>query len=151
MNTENREWNTAASDPSHPKIRWTENLGENDTEENSVFPGMNTEGQPQLANVIYADMKENVGKNKSTLYIVQSINSGNKYTVWGTQVLDDRMKKVPVGSEIRITLLRTVKGNGPKPWKDFLVEFAKPVVVFESTENTAQPDAQVAQNNVHKF
>ena len=49
----------------------------------------------------YIRKKEKVGKNKATLYVLDV--NGEKKTVWGSTVLDDKMDDVLIGDLIRIT------------------------------------------------
>lgn len=148
----NDEQNTApaqefqvASKPLYPSIRWQEALEGKETEENSIFPGYNNADpkQPCLKGVIYAEKKEDIGVNKSVIYIVQSIATGKKYGIWGSKALDDRMSIVPIGAELRMTFLGFKKGSGPKPWKDILVEYAKPVTSFVAAEKPSTPTDDV--------
>ena len=77
---------------------------------------------------LYVEKKDCLGPNSSTIYTLEVPNVG-KVGVWGSQVLDARMAQVPVGSEVRITFLGTQnpKSSGRKPWRNYKVEFAKPV------------------------
>ena len=74
------------------------------------------------------EKKDGLGANNSTIYTLEVPNVG-KVGVWGSQVLDARMAQVPVGSEVRITFLGLQKAKvaGRKAWRNFKVEFAKPV------------------------
>ena len=61
---------------------------------------------------IYVSKKENVGPNESNVYV---LNVGDKKIgIWGSTILDDRFKEIPLGCEVRIEYLgeqKTKKGN----------------------------------------
>jgi len=52
---------------------------------------------------VYVKKKENVGKNKANIYILDV--DGVKKSVWGSTVLDDKMDDVAPGDKIKITYL----------------------------------------------
>ena len=47
------------------------------------------------------EMKSDVGQNKAMLYTIEK-EDGVKLTVWGTTVLDSRLKGLPIGEKIKI-------------------------------------------------
>lgn len=69
----------------------------------------------------YTSLKEDVGINKSNVYLIQEIEKEEPTSVWGSTVLDTKFQEIPVGSEVLIEFLGNVKGSGPKPYKDFKV------------------------------
>ncbi len=70
----------------------------------------------------YIDLEENVGQFKSNLYTVRTTQGEMK--IWGSKVLDELMKKVDLGLEVRITFNgKQPSKSGKKPWKDFKVEY----------------------------
>lgn len=131
-----QDW-TEAKTPQHPSIRWTE-AAEVGKEETTVYLGTTIEG-------LYLEKKEGVGGNDSTVYTLQLAN-GTKVQLWGTTVIDDRMKVVPLGYQIRVVLngFKKAKIAGRKPWGDFTVMYAKPAMVTAPSGNAAQATAPAA-------
>jgi hypothetical protein len=69
---------------------------------------------------IFVEVKKDVGKHHSNVYTIE-LKDGSRKTVWGSTVLDDRMKNLITGEEIRLEYLGdkpTDKGN---PYHDFKV------------------------------
>ena len=70
----------------------------------------------------YIDLEENVGQFKSKLYTIKT--SQGEMKVWGSKVLDELMKKVDMGLEVRITYNgKQPSKTGKNPWKDFKLEY----------------------------
>ena len=70
---------------------------------------------------ILVNAKDDVGVNKSKLYIVET-PEGVK-NVWGAAILDSRMDLVKVGDKIKITYKGLAEASGGKnPAKIFKVE-----------------------------
>lgn len=75
---------------------------------------------------ILVDIEKGVGTNNSTLYTIQEETTGENVSVWGSTILDSRMKGIPVGAEVKIIF----KGfgdakpgkNPPKLWKVLYVK-----------------------------
>lgn len=69
---------------------------------------------------VFIGVKDNVGKHHSNVYTIE-MKDGSRKTVWGSTVLDERMKNLVVGEEVKIEYLGdkpTDKGN---PYHDFTV------------------------------
>lgn len=64
----------------------------------------------------YIRKKENVGKNKANLYIIEK-HDGEKISVWGSTVLDDKMDYVSLGNVIIITFLGNDEGKNYHKYK----------------------------------
>lgn len=64
---------------------------------------------------IYAQKKENVGKNNANLYLLEV--EGEMKSIWGSTVLDDKMVYVKIGDKIKITY-----DGEEKNYKKFIVE-----------------------------
>lgn len=73
---------------------------------------------------ILVGRKEDVGDNESKAYDLDT-KEGIKM-VWGSTVLDDRMRYVDVGSRIRITYKGTTKNRKNQDLKIFQVAVAEP-------------------------
>ena len=64
--------------------------------------------------------RTDVGKNKSNMYDIQT--EDKLVSVWGTQVLDDKIRLVPIGSEVKIEYLgKKPAENSDREYHDFQV------------------------------
>ena len=72
--------------------------------------------------------EENVGQYNSTLYQIQKTgDEGEVVEVWGSTVLDQRLKNTKIGEEVKITFLGKGKASGGKnPAKLFDVFHRQP-------------------------
>lgn len=69
---------------------------------------------------LYVAKKENVGENKSNIYVLNVANE--KVGVWGSVVLDSRFEQIAIGSEVKIEYLGMVKPeSGNRPYHNFKV------------------------------
>lgn len=77
---------------------------------------------------LYLGKEENVGENGSNLYSLESQDHQN-ISVWGSTVLDIRMKNVKVGEEVKIVFkgLKDSPNRKGKQYKDFEVYHREPV------------------------
>lgn len=75
---------------------------------------------------LLTDIQHNIGVNNSTMYTVQEKESGENIGVWGSTVLDQRMKGISIGMDVRIVYkgLGEAKGGkqAPKLWAVFFKE-----------------------------
>ena len=75
---------------------------------------------------LLVDIQNNVGVNNSTLYTIQEKETGENVGMWGSAVLDSRMKGIAAGMEVRIVYkgLGDAKPgkNPPKLWQVFYRE-----------------------------
>ena len=62
---------------------------------------------------LYLGKDEHVGENDSTIYHIQKPD-GSVIDVWGTQVLDTRLKHLQVGEEIKIIYLGSLPSEKRK-------------------------------------
>ena len=65
-----------------------------------MSPSHDFEKEKELEGVL-TSVQANVGPNASTLYEVEKKGGGN-VAVWGSTVLDSRMKNVKIGEELKI-------------------------------------------------
>jgi len=73
----------------------------------------------------YKGMKENVGKNNSRLYFVEK-TVGEEVSFWGSSLLDNQMRSVPVGSFVRIHYLgMAIAEKSKRSYKNFEIEVDK--------------------------
>jgi len=77
---------------------------------------------------LLVDIQTGVGENNSTLYTVQTKDTGENLGVWGSAVLDSRMKGIGVGQEVKITYQGLGdKKPGKNPPKLWTVHHREPV------------------------
>lgn len=78
---------------------------------------------PELIGTLQ-DIQEDVGPNKSMLYhIKDETTEGKVWGVWGSTVLDDRMKEVRNGEKVRIVfsgMEKSKKGGSYKMFKVYI-------------------------------
>lgn len=72
---------------------------------------------------IFKNAKEDVGINKSMVYQLKVDGVDDLVSVWGSTVLDTKFAEIEIGNEVRIEFLGEKKGKGPKPYKDFQVDY----------------------------
>lgn len=68
----------------------------------------------------FIEMKDNVGKHKSKVYTIQK-EDGSKVAVWGSTVLDGRMKNLTTGELVKIEYLGDKPTDRGKDYHDFSV------------------------------
>lgn len=99
-----------------PDNSWKENTGNIWKPENK--------GDELLGLLI--DVEHDVGTNKSTLYTIQEKETQENVNVWGSTILDGRMKGISIGMEVRLVYngLGDAKPgqNAPKLWQVFYRE-----------------------------
>lgn len=71
---------------------------------------------------IFTGVKTDVGINRSNVYLLKT-EADEPVSVWGSTVLDTKFQEISEGSEVKIEFLGLVKGTGPKPYKDFEVQY----------------------------
>jgi hypothetical protein len=72
---------------------------------------------------IYIEKEEEVGQFSSNLYTIKT-DQDVEMKIWGSTVLDELMKKVPMGHEVRITYQgKQPSKSGKKAWKDYKVQY----------------------------
>lgn len=97
-------------------IRWTEEPMREWEKENSIYVGKEVHG-------ILDDIRANIGENDANIYEIFTKDNG-LVSVWDTTVLRDKMKKVMIGSEVKIVYEGDVKPkSGGKAYKQFRVLF----------------------------
>ena len=57
---------------------------------------------------VLTEVQHDVGPNASTLYDIEKTN-GENVAIWGSTVLDSRMKNVKIGEEVRIVFTGLAK------------------------------------------
>jgi hypothetical protein len=72
----------------------------------------------EIAGVL-VDVQEDVGKNHSMLYTIET-KSGERWGVWGSTVIDVRMRTAEIGQEIKFEYLGNKKSpTSGREYKDF--------------------------------
>ena len=95
-------------------VRWTEEPQREWEKENTVYTKKEVHG-------ILDDIRKDVGENAASIYEIFTADYG-LVSVWDTTVLADKMKKVMVGEEVKITFEGEVKPKtGGKAYKQFKV------------------------------
>lgn len=116
-------------------VRWTVEPKDQKQAESTVYVGGVIEGQ-------YIELRENVGMNSATIYMVQTEKHG-VLSVWDTTVLRDKMAEVPVGSLVRITCLGDqVPKKGGKAYVGFDVEYDDSPR-FKEAKGNLTPESQL--------
>ncbi len=123
------DWTTVEAQQSK-SVRWTKDPENKWQEENTIFIGETITG-------LYSSKREGVGANEATIY---EIKVGDEmYSIWDTTVLADRMKAVPIPSEVEITYTgkQTPKNNPKgKPYATFTVRYRPaPMVEVKSDDS----------------
>lgn len=77
-----------------------------------LSPAWDFEKTPELTG-IFISTEENVGPNNSKLYNIE-LEDGTKTSVWGSTVLDVRLKNVKPGEVVKITYLGKEKSDQRK-------------------------------------
>lgn len=80
---------------------------------------------------VYIAKKEDVGINKSNVYLIQVEGVEEPTSVWGSTVLDTKFQEIPISCEVKIEYLGKVKSKAPQPYKDFKVLY-KPLFAKEA-------------------
>ena len=72
-------------------------------------------------------VQQNVGQNSSTMYTIEEKETREMVNVWGSTVLDSRMKGIKIGQEVRIVYKGLGdKSPGKNPPKIFQVFYRDP-------------------------
>jgi len=101
-------------------VRWTEEPQREWEKENTIWTNGEVHG-------ILDDIRKGVGENEANIYEIFTAEYG-PISVWDTTVLADKMKKVLVGSEVKITYEGEVKPKtGGKAYKQFKVLYREDV------------------------
>ena len=86
---------------------------------------------------VFAGKDENVGENNSMIYRIED-REGKATSVWGSTVLDTRMKNIKEGEEVKIVY----KGTKPSPtrkdktYHDFEVFHREPDIEEEAADDS---------------
>lgn len=83
------------------------------------FWSFNTAGESISG--IYRGMEKDVGENKANVYNIEK-DDGKVICIWGSMVLDQKMKLVCLGDELRIIYEGIEKPEKGKTYKKFKVQ-----------------------------
>jgi hypothetical protein len=72
---------------------------------------------------IYTDKRESVGANHSNCYYLEK--DGQQVMIWGSTIIDDRMKFVKIGDYVKITYKGTTLNKNKQKLNIFDVQRAK--------------------------
>ena len=77
----------------------------------------------------YLEVRNNVGKNKSNIYVLE-IENGEKRGVWGSTVLDGKFENIELNSLVRINYLGKLAGKDARgSYKNYQVLSKSPNAV----------------------
>jgi hypothetical protein len=72
---------------------------------------------------ILVDIEKEVGQNGSTMYTVEEAKTHETVSIWGSAILDSRMKGINIGEEVRVVYKglgdKKPGKNPPKLWQVF--------------------------------
>ena len=101
-------------------VRWTEEPQREWEKENTIWTNGEVHG-------VLDDIRRGVGENEANIYEIFTAEYG-PVSVWDTTVLADKMKKVMIGSEVKINFEGEVKPKtGGKAYKQFKVLYREDV------------------------
>lgn len=110
---EDEGWEEVVSDMGKI-IRWTETAKSDKEAEKTIYIGDTVHG-------VYDGKRENIGENDANLYMIKTVGDG-MLSIWGTTVLDDLMKRIYEGNEVKITYTGSQKPKaGGKAYSLFKV------------------------------
>ncbi len=92
----------------------------------------------------YIKVHNNVGQNKSNLYVFQVDKEGKEMAVWGSTVLDDRFSAIQPGSWVKIEYLGRGPAKNGRQGAKLYKTFVKPANVSAPTTSTAPAAAPAA-------
>jgi len=79
-----------------------------------------------LCKGILIEKKSDVGPNNSMLYVLE-VGGGKKVSVWGSTIIDSRLKNVELGEEIVIWYLGKAEGKKGTKYHNYRVFHQEPV------------------------
>jgi hypothetical protein len=90
----------------------------------------------------YVDVRHNVGKNNSNIYVLE-LENGEKRGIWGSTVLDGRFENIELNSVIRIDYLGKTPGKDArgayKNYRVFVRDANAPAAPAAPATGTDQP------------
>ena len=103
-----------------------------------MSPSHDFEKEKEVEGVL-TNVQQDVGPNASTLYELEKTN-GENIAIWGSTVLDSRMKNVKIGEELKIKFLGLAKESktGQNPAKLFEVFHREPDTTNEAVDELAK-------------
>lgn len=132
-------------------IRW--NPEPKSAEDKSVYLGPVITGY-------YVGKKTNVGKNNSTLYeleLLDTAKAGSIVSIWGSQLIDGKFTDIPQGCMVRISFLGNAQPKTPKgrAYQNFKVEYdteaRRPMREAGAVAAAPVVPAQPGYNNIQGF
>lgn len=83
---------------------------------------------------VYLDTRDNVGPNKSSLYIIQKPD-GTEVTVWGNAMLDANFKRIQLGSEVKLVYLgKETNEKSGRSYHNYKIYSRRPASATTATE-----------------
>lgn len=87
---------------------------------NNLNPSWNFEQNKELHGILI-EKRENVGKNNSKLFTIETKKDG-KVAVWGSTKLDD-LNQLKIGTEVWIEYLGQEKSKNGRMFKNYKIDF----------------------------
>lgn len=83
---------------------------------------------------VFVEVRENIGENNSNIYVFEK-KDGNRVGVWGSTVLDARLKNLVVGEEVGIEYLGKQKPkSGGKEYHNYNI-YRRPMKSVENNDD----------------
>jgi hypothetical protein len=103
-----------------------------------MSPSHDFEKEKELEGVV-TGIQTDVGPNSSTLYEIEK-RGGENIAVWGSTVLDSRMKNVKIGEEVKIVFTGLAKEakRGQNRAKIFEVYHREPTITSEDIDEISK-------------
>ncbi len=103
-----------------------------------MSPSHDFEKEKEIEGVL-TGVQENVGPNASTLYDIEK-KGGDTVSVWGSTVLDTRMKNVKIGEEVKIAFIGLAKEakRGQNKAKLYEVFHREPSITNEDIDEVSK-------------
>ncbi len=84
----------------------------------------NPEKENDSVSGIYLSSQDGVGENKSMVYNLEQPD-GKVISVWGSVVIDSKMKLVKIGEDIRVVFLGLEKPEKGREYKNYKIQKKK--------------------------
>ena len=99
---------------------------------------------------VYVLREENVGPNASNLYHIE-LENGQRVTVWGNTILDNRFETVDIGLEVKIIYYGMVKSEKTgRSYRNFDLFYRKAAFKKAGGEETPTPKPPAPESEEKK-
>ena len=125
------KWITVEKSDNGKIVRWNEKPNDKQKDK-TVYVGNKISG-------VYVDKREGVGKNKGVIYVIDTKDHG-LLALWDTKVLSQRFSEVPVGSEVKVTMVEIKESKGGKEYFDFDLKYRPTAMKTAGAKEKANPE-----------